>query len=250
MKEYNLKLDYYSLLNLHKALLEVKFHTMPENESVAGSPLVADLYIQIRDLLIESQDGNQWKDWFQLSNRPDRRNQAILLMQKCNRWDRATADEKRKIARHYLAPFLFDDEELQHVIAEADKRRKECPMNKDFPINRFHFSNLIEQIQRGAISDRMTDGNTGIEFYGGDTISKEDFIDLLENFNQIDNLAQDHNRQEYEKHAQLDVKNFQFEPSWVKIAPDHIIVGYVGIYVNAEFSLTFSKINDKFVFIK
>lgn len=68
MKAYNIKLDYWGLLNLHKALLEAKFHTTPDNEYVAGSPLIANIYIQVRDLLIESDKGSQWKDWFQLSN--------------------------------------------------------------------------------------------------------------------------------------------------------------------------------------
>ncbi len=120
MKEYDLKLDYDGLLNLHKALLEAKFHTTPENELVSGSPLVAKVYIQVRDLLMESDRGGQWKDWFQLRNRPDRRRQATILMRKCKRWDRATASEKSRIARAYLAPCLFSDEELQTAIAEVD----------------------------------------------------------------------------------------------------------------------------------
>ena len=120
MKEYTLKLDYYGLLNLHKALLEAKFHTMPDNELVAGSPLVADLYIQVRDLLIESDKGGEWKDWFQLSNRPDRKEQAIILMRRDRIWNKAAYDEKSKIASAFLAPFLFSEEELENVIAEVD----------------------------------------------------------------------------------------------------------------------------------
>lgn len=90
----------------------------------------------------------------------------------------------------------------------------------------------------------------GIEFYGANSISKNALIDLLENFNIIDNLAQQNSRQESEKHTQLDIKNFQFEPSWVKITPDNITVGYVGIYINSDFSLNFSKINDEWVLVK
>ncbi len=120
MNEYNLKFDYYGLLNLHKTLLEAKFHTMPDNEEVSGSPFVAGLCIQVRDLLMESDKGGQWKNWFQLSNRPDRRNQAIILMRKSKRWNKATSDEKSKIACDFLAPFLFNEEELKIVIAEAD----------------------------------------------------------------------------------------------------------------------------------
>lgn len=70
------------------------------------------------------------------------------------------------------------------------------------------------------------------------------------NFNIIDNLVQQSNSEEFKKQTQLDIKNFQFEPSWVKITPDNITVGYVGIYVNADFSLTFSNINDKWVLEK
>ena len=120
MQEYTLKLDYYSLLNLHKALLEAKFHTMPDKESVAGSPLVAELYIQVCDLLIESDKGSEWKDWFQLSNRPDRKEQAIILMRRNRIWNKATHDEKNKIANAFLAPFIFSEEELESVIEEVD----------------------------------------------------------------------------------------------------------------------------------
>lgn len=119
MKGYNIKLDYWGLLNLHKALLEAKFHTTPDNEYVVGSPLIANIYIQVRDLLIESDKGSQWKDWFQLSNRPDRKHQSVTLIRKCDEhWNKATADEKSEIAANYLAPFLFDDEELKNVIIE------------------------------------------------------------------------------------------------------------------------------------
>lgn len=120
MEEYNLKLDYYGLLNLHKALLEAKFHTTPDNEEVSGSPIVANLYIKVRDLLMESDKDSQWKEWFQLSNRLDRRKQAIILMKKCKRWNKATSDEKNKIASNFLAPFLFNEEELKSVIAEVE----------------------------------------------------------------------------------------------------------------------------------
>ena len=96
----------------------------------------------------------------------------------------------------------------------------------------------------------ITDTETGIEFYGGNTISRDALICFLENFNVIDNLAQNDSKQEYEKHTQLGVQSFQFEPSWVEIALDKVIVGYVGIYVNTDFSLTFSKIDDTWILVK
>lgn len=121
MDNYDLHLDYYSLLNLHKALLEAKFHENPDNELVSGSPLVADIYAQVRELLIKSDKGDQWEDWFRLKNRPDYRNRALMLMRRCKHWDKSSSQEKEKIAASYLAPFLYSETELNEIIAERDK---------------------------------------------------------------------------------------------------------------------------------
>jgi len=124
-------------------------------------------------------------------------------------------------------------------------------MNKDFPLNRFNFSKLIEYIQKEVLlPNTIPDIDTGIEFYGTNSISKGELINFLKNFNILDNLVQSDNKQKYEKHPQLGVKNFQFEPSWVELTPDNITVGYVGIYVNSDFSLTFSKISGKWALKK
>lgn len=124
-------------------------------------------------------------------------------------------------------------------------------INNAFPLNRFNFSFLIAYVKKEvSIPNIITDNDTGIEFYGADTISKEILIDLLENFSRIDNLAQNERKQKYEKSTQSDVENFQFEPSWVEITPDSVTVGYVGIYINSDYSLTFSKINDEWTLLK
>ena len=124
-------------------------------------------------------------------------------------------------------------------------------MSADFPLTRFDFSNLIEYIQKAEVlPEIIVDNETGIEFYGGSTISRDTFVYFLENFNILDNLAQNDSRQEYEKHTQFGVQSFQFEPSWVKIMLDKVIIGYVGIYVNTDFSLTFSKKNDVWTLTK
>ena len=47
-------------------------------------------------------------------------------------------------------------------------------MNKDFPLNRFNFTNLIEHIRTEIlIPNVITDDETGIEFYGGVCLSNE-----------------------------------------------------------------------------
>lgn len=115
-------------------------------------------------------------------------------------------------------------------------------MNNKFPLNRFNFSNLLSNIQEmDVLVDVLTDLETGIEFYGVNSVSEEFLVQFLTEFNLIDNLAQKDSQQEYEKQVQHDVKNYQFEPSWVRISADKITVGYVGIYVNTDFELNFEK---------
>ena len=64
-------------------------------------------------------------------------------------------------------------------------------MDAQFPHNRFNFSNLMEHLQKEVrMPDLVTDDATGIEFYGVDTISKEVFLRLLEDFPLLDTLAQ------------------------------------------------------------
>ena len=116
-----MQLDYYGVLNLHKALLEAKFNINPDNELVSGSPFVADIYIQIREFLIKSEKADQWKEWFLLQNRPDYRERAIMRMKKCGRWEKITFEEKKKVAADFLAPFLYDETELNGVIAKVEQ---------------------------------------------------------------------------------------------------------------------------------
>lgn len=119
MSECHLKLDYYGALNLHKALLEAKFHLNPDNELVSGSPLVAEVFIQVRDYLIREHGRKGWETWYQLKNRPDFRQRAILRMRANDRWLKLTREERKKVAGDYLAPFIYSEEELEAVVDEV-----------------------------------------------------------------------------------------------------------------------------------
>ena len=123
MRDYILSLDYYELLALHKALLEAKFHTKPDNEEISGSPLVANTCIQVRDLLLQSEKAAQWEDWFQLKNRRDYRATAIMRMSKDRRWEKASDEERKRIAGDYLAPFLCGETELYETVEAVNRMR-------------------------------------------------------------------------------------------------------------------------------
>jgi hypothetical protein len=113
--------DYYSLLNLHKILLEAKFHPKPENECVSGSPYTAELHQEVASLLLQSEKASDWEDWLQLKNRTDYRQRAILQMKQCRQWKDAPPETKKELAKNYLAPFLYTESELEEVIAEVDR---------------------------------------------------------------------------------------------------------------------------------
>ena len=122
MGTYNLEIkNYYALVSLHKSLLEAKFNLSPDNEDISGSPLVAELYTEVTDLLLNSEKRLEWEKWLQLKNRPDYRKRAVLRMKKCNRWANVTLETKREIARIYLSPFKFSETELDEVIKEVDE---------------------------------------------------------------------------------------------------------------------------------
>lgn len=126
IKSYNLQTkDYYSLLNLHKILLEAKFHPKPENAEVSGSPFLAGLYQEVVSALLQSEKASEWENWLQLKNRTDYRQRAILQMRTCREWKSAIPEAKRRLAQIRLVPFLYTEQELEEVIKEAEKEDTE-----------------------------------------------------------------------------------------------------------------------------
>ena len=67
--------DYYELLNLHKALLEARFHEGLDNKYLAGSPIVAKIHNRIISDLISMENNRKgsesWSEWIKISNRKD-----------------------------------------------------------------------------------------------------------------------------------------------------------------------------------
>ena len=75
--------DYYELLNLHKALLEAKFHLNPDNTYVCSSPIIADISNKIVDILSEMDDikdeknVGKWVKWRKLDVQSFYRERAL-----------------------------------------------------------------------------------------------------------------------------------------------------------------------------
>lgn len=122
--------------------------------------------------------------------------------------------------------------------------------NEDFPLDRYNFSRLIEYVKSlEEIPETVTDVDTDIEFYGS-AVSREKFIEVLESFSLLDNLAQEDAQREYVLHREFGVDCYRFEPSWVEIGYDKVTVGYVGTYVNTDFEMEFAIVGNKWAIAK
>lgn len=123
-------------------------------------------------------------------------------------------------------------------------------MNEDFPLDRYDFSRLIEYVRTlEELPETVTDEDTDIEFYGS-AVSGDRFIEVLESFNLLDNLAQEDARRDFECHRDFGVDCYRFEPSWVEIGDDKVTIGYVGTCVNSEFEMKFVKAGNKWTIVK
>jgi len=129
MKEIKLEIkDYYVLLNLHKALLEAKFHNNPDNILVSSSPIIADLSNEVVDILTEldknKDNGNveKWNNWRKIEKQSFYRKRAINNAILNERWKEMSNEDKKRIAINLLSPFRATKEEIKQFINEVDKQ--------------------------------------------------------------------------------------------------------------------------------
>ena len=110
--------DYYELLNLHKALLEARFHEGLEDRYLAGSPIVAEIHSRIiKNLIsmeIDKKGYESWSEWIKISNRKDYLEISVKNIIKFETWDKET--NKYEIVKTYISPFTATDKEIDEII--------------------------------------------------------------------------------------------------------------------------------------
>ena len=127
MEETGIELkDYFVILNLHKALLEAKFHLNPDNINVSSSPIIADICNKLVDVLKkmdeEKSEKNigKWDEWRLLKNQSFYRDRAIINAKLNNRWNKMNNEEKEKTVKNLISPFIATEEELKSFIQQVD----------------------------------------------------------------------------------------------------------------------------------
>lgn len=119
--------DYYVLLNLHKALLEAKFHTNPDNPLVSASPIIADLSNELVDILMKMDALKNesrvegWKKWRKIEGQLFYKDRAVKNATLTNRWLELNDEEKIKYVKTLLSPFEATEQELLSIIEEIEE---------------------------------------------------------------------------------------------------------------------------------
>lgn len=127
MNDYKLVIsEYYDLLNLHKALLEAKFNSNPDNEYIAGSPIVAKISNEIIELLriydLKKKGKEDWSEWRKISNQELYMNRAIDKIVRFGEWENLDYEEKKEKIYNYLSPFCCSEDEIRYIMHEIDKK--------------------------------------------------------------------------------------------------------------------------------
>ncbi len=129
MRKFEL-FDYDDLLNLHKALMEAKFHDNPDNEYVAGSPIIAKIMNEIVDILTDIDPyakKEDWERWRKLENHICYENgiylKTLVKVSKDKLWEKYNNEEKIVATKNYFSPFIITDKEIDEFINAVEIKK-------------------------------------------------------------------------------------------------------------------------------
>lgn len=114
---------------LHRVFREAKFSIEPDDDEIAGSPLVNAMFLRVMDLIVEQsvqEDGGiareRWARWLAIDASRDEWHAALRRATKVANWSAMTAHEKSSRARDILCPFECSPELLAEFIAQVDDK--------------------------------------------------------------------------------------------------------------------------------
>jgi len=125
--------EYYELVALHKALWSARFAREPLLEYLPGSPFLADIANRVVDVLakmeIERGRPERANDWRMEVSTTGEIWQIMLrnASEHPDFWKKQSTEEKKKIARIYLSPFVITDEILDEFIRQVDEKCNASP---------------------------------------------------------------------------------------------------------------------------
>lgn len=123
--------DYLELRVMQRIFREAKFCREADDDEIATSPIVADLFERLLDALISTQverDGEvarvKWENWLSMEDASrDEWGAAFRRAVRYESWDKLTSSEKIKYVEVLFRPFLLKDDLVFRFIAEVDAIR-------------------------------------------------------------------------------------------------------------------------------
>ncbi len=113
---------------LQRVFREAKFCTEPDDKDIAGSPIVAQLFERLMEVLIEQQvtrEGDEarrrWNAWLQIDDSRDEWFAAIRRAKADVRWDRFTESERANYVKILLSPFVLSREMYEKFIVAVNE---------------------------------------------------------------------------------------------------------------------------------
>lgn len=119
---------YASLNALRKALLAVKFQTVPSVPEIPASPLIADLLRQVCEACdrADVEEGRLTEgavaDWRDISNHAGGNLEIVKArLRECEGWHTWTYEQRLEFLHNVLSPFRADAAATAQLISYADR---------------------------------------------------------------------------------------------------------------------------------
>ncbi len=144
--------DPIELSELHRAILEAKFHPFPTDAAAAGSPVLAGVSNRIYDELSRKQDKRSadiaaFQDLRRIKSQNGYRGQwrtAVMAARRDTVMRDAGYEDRIAFAKCYLSPFSCTDDELREFLDDVDGKTGEHDIGKLFTKNRFASAQMLD----------------------------------------------------------------------------------------------------------
>lgn len=120
--------NYYELVALQRVFHEAKFCLVPNDEEISGSPIVANMFSKLMDILIAvdvdragEHMEQRWLDWLTINNSRDEWQAALVRAKKEAAWAAWSHEEKSEYIRNLLSPFITSNEIIESFMDDVDQ---------------------------------------------------------------------------------------------------------------------------------
>jgi hypothetical protein len=118
--------NYYELVALQRVFHEAKFCLVPNDEEISGSPIVANMFRKLMNVLVAvdvdragEHMAQRWLDWLTINNSRDEWQAALAKAKKEGAWAAWSYEEKSEYIRNLLSPFIISNELIENFMDDV-----------------------------------------------------------------------------------------------------------------------------------